>query len=250
MANGSGGLGHLIREFHRPLAEGAAVWLTIAVFMAIASGLSAAEQPGIVAWLLSPVLLAGTAVILYAMFIRGRVSIWVHARGVAVQRGHEISAALWSAVERVYYEESIGPVFHLVLHVGRERIALTSRLEAMRPALEEIVSRSMSIISVRCAADFHSGLDVDFGPLHLSKRRLAVKRHRAVSVLPLERIGRFELRGGRLRVEEKGSEPRLFCDVPLAEIANLGALHALLSWAVSRGTPRQGMSARPRSAMD
>src|SRR5207244_2681546 len=147
---------------------------------------AAQNRAPIVAWILSPMLLAGTVVILYATFVRGRLSIWVHARGVAVRRGSKTIAALWSEIEKVHYEEAVGPAFYLVLHVGA-----------------------------------------------------------------LERIARFEVRLGRIAIEEKGPDARKFCEIRVAEVANFSALEALLEWAIARDTPaKRGISARPRTAME
>jgi hypothetical protein len=229
-------LGHLIAEFHRPFGEQSLMWVTIALLMAISSALSAAQHNhALFRYGLAPPLLGGTLSILWSTFVRGRLDVWVHARGVAVQLAQKRVLALWTEIERVRYEESVGPAFYLVLDVGgRDSIVIASRSNAIRETLEEIVRRAMSIISVRCAADYHSGLDVDFGRLHLSKKRLAVKKGRGVSIVPLDRIHRFEVNEGRVRIEEKGDVPRTFCDIPVAEIANFGALETLLLRALAR----------------
>jgi hypothetical protein len=221
------------------------LWVTIALFMAISSALAAAQRNiAFARFGLAPALLAGTLAILYTTFGRGRLDIWVHARGIAVRRGHRILTALWSEIEKVHYEESVGPAFYLVLHVGgRERLVVTSRLEALRPILESIVVRAMSIISVRCAADFHSGLDVDFGRLMLSKKRVLLRHGRGqTTTLLLEHLDCFEVREGRILIQSRGG---IFCDIPVAEIANFSALESLLLRALvrepSRPRPNIGM---------
>src|SRR5437773_8652 len=98
LSNGSGApLGHLISEFHRPYGEQALLWVTIALFMAISSALAAAQRQILFArYGLAPVLLIGTITILFSTFVRGRLDVWVHARGVAVRRAQSTTAALWS----------------------------------------------------------------------------------------------------------------------------------------------------------
>lgn len=194
------------------------------------------NSPDWTSWTFTGAFLAVMA-FLFLWLLSVRVSL--HPEGISYQSFLGSKEMQWIDVERFYYGATkrsinfipVGTYYHFKL-IDRQgnKISFGNRIERPAELGSHLINHTYALLFAKAADLFNSGVELDFGPIRLSRERgLRIKKLFGFKEIPLDQVADYRMEHGYFYIFKVGQKRTT--GPPTREIPNafvlLGLLNAL-----------------------
>jgi len=186
-----------------------------------------------------PLVLLGLVLIsVFGLLIAWLLSIRVslHDNGIAYHSFFGSKEMLWDEVDRFYYSAHkrsinfipVGTYYSFELQSSKgQRLSLGNRSEKPEQLGNRLIQLTYPGLLQKCASHFDSGVDVEFGPVRLSRSGgIQIKKLFRVVIIPLDSVAEYRIEDGSLYVFRGGRKRAT--RVSIGRIPNVFVLVGLL----------------------
>jgi hypothetical protein len=201
-----------------------------------------------------PLLLLGLVLIsVFGLWIAWLLSVKVslHENGIAYHSLFGSKEMLWDEVYRFYYSAlkrsinliPVGTYYSFKLQSSNGQwLSFGNRLEKPEQLGNRLIQLTYPMLFQKCASNFDSGVDVEFGPVRLSRSEgIQIKKVFRVVKIPLDSVVEYHIEEGSLYVFRVGQQGTT--SVSIRQIPNVFVLVGLLDAIYKPPTDRPAAAA-------
>lgn len=175
---------------------------------------------------------------LFALWIAWLLSVKValHENGIAYQSLFGSEQMLWDEVDRFYYSVSkpyisfipLGTYYRFTLkNLDGESLAFGNRMARPKELGDLLIQLTYPKLLQKCTFHFHSGSELEFGPIRLSRSGgIQIKKLFRVVTIPLDSVAEYRIEEGSLYMFRVGQKRTT--GISIGKIPNAFVLVGLL----------------------